>query len=189
MAVDKLVDSTQLNTDLTSVANAIRAKSGGSGQLAFPADFVTAIADIPTGGGGSSVKYTRYTLTGDTTIKQFIDSINYEVETDTCLYIAIRVSGDVAPSTGTYTVNNYRWSWVDGSRRTGDHYYKGGHHTPNSFPNLPERNEVNNTASIVNGILTSNSTSSSPIGTTGDVVTLAEISGMYDNTIMNGGAI
>ena len=36
--------------DLTSVANAIRAKSGGSGQLAFPAGFVSAIGDIPTGG-------------------------------------------------------------------------------------------------------------------------------------------
>jgi hypothetical protein len=39
-------------SDLTSVANAIRAKSGGSGQLAFPADFVSAIDAIPTGGGG-----------------------------------------------------------------------------------------------------------------------------------------
>lgn len=52
MAVDKLVDSTQLDSDLTSVANAIRAKSGGSSQLAFPAGFVSEIQAIPSGGGG-----------------------------------------------------------------------------------------------------------------------------------------
>lgn len=37
--------------DLTSVANAIRAKSGGSSQLAFPAGFVSGIQAIPSGGG------------------------------------------------------------------------------------------------------------------------------------------
>lgn len=52
MSLDKLVDSSQLDSDLTSVANAIRAKSGGSGQLAFPASFVSAIQAIPSGGGG-----------------------------------------------------------------------------------------------------------------------------------------
>lgn len=51
MSLDKLVDSTQLDTDLASVANAIRAKSGGSGQLAFPAGFVSEIQAIPSGGG------------------------------------------------------------------------------------------------------------------------------------------
>lgn len=53
MAVDKLVDSTQLDSDLTSVANAIRAKSGGSSQLAFPSGFVSEIGNIPSGGGSS----------------------------------------------------------------------------------------------------------------------------------------
>ena len=52
MSLDKLVDSSQLDSDLTSVANAIRAKSGGSSQLAFPAGFVSEIGNIPTGGGG-----------------------------------------------------------------------------------------------------------------------------------------
>lgn len=51
MAVDKLVDSTQLNADLTNVANAIRAKGGTSASLAFPDGFVDAIGDIETGGG------------------------------------------------------------------------------------------------------------------------------------------
>lgn len=52
MSVDKLVDSTQLDSDLTSVADAIRTKGGTSAQLAFPAEFVSAIAAI-SGGGGS----------------------------------------------------------------------------------------------------------------------------------------
>lgn len=51
MAVDKLVDSTQLDADLTSVANAIRTKGGTSAILAFPSGFVSAIANIPSGGG------------------------------------------------------------------------------------------------------------------------------------------
>lgn len=51
MAVDKLVDSTQLDADLTSVANAIRTKGGTSADLAFPAGFAVAIAAIPSGGG------------------------------------------------------------------------------------------------------------------------------------------
>lgn len=50
MAVDKLVDSTQLDSNLASVANAIRTKGGTSADLAFPAGFVSAIEDIPTGG-------------------------------------------------------------------------------------------------------------------------------------------
>lgn len=52
MAVDKLVDSTQLDADLTSVANAIRTKGGTSADLAFPAGFVSAVEAIPSGGGG-----------------------------------------------------------------------------------------------------------------------------------------
>ena len=55
MAVDKLVDSTQLDADLTSVANAIRTKGGTSASLAFPADFVQAIGDIPSGGGNQEL--------------------------------------------------------------------------------------------------------------------------------------
>ena len=51
MAADKLVDSTQLDADLSSVADAIRTKGGTSGSLAFPSGFVSAIGDIETGGG------------------------------------------------------------------------------------------------------------------------------------------
>ena len=44
------------DTDLTSVANAIRTKGGTSAQLAFPAGFVSAVEAIPTGGGGYTVE-------------------------------------------------------------------------------------------------------------------------------------
>lgn len=54
MAVDKLVDSTQLDNGLTAVANAIRTKGGTSASLSFPTGFVNAIDAIETGGGGSS---------------------------------------------------------------------------------------------------------------------------------------
>ena len=51
------VDIEAVNTDaldsaLLGVADAIRAKSGGSSGLAFPAGFITEIGNIPTGGGG-----------------------------------------------------------------------------------------------------------------------------------------
>ena len=49
MAIDKAVDSSALNSNLTAVANAIRTKGGTSAQLAFPAGFVSAIGNIPTG--------------------------------------------------------------------------------------------------------------------------------------------
>lgn len=80
MAVDKLVDSTQLNTDLTSVANAIRTKGGTSAQLAFPEEFVTAInaisssceavsvVDTPDGNGGTIRTITSVDIS-DTTAK------------------------------------------------------------------------------------------------------------------------
>ena len=63
MAVDKLVDSSQLNSDLTSVANAIRTKGGTSASLSFPAGFVSAIGNIPTGGGGGNIVTGTFTPT------------------------------------------------------------------------------------------------------------------------------
>ena len=54
MALDKLVDSTQLDACCTAEANAIRAKTGGSAQIAYDwansKGFADAIAAIPTGG-------------------------------------------------------------------------------------------------------------------------------------------
>lgn len=71
MAVDKLVDSAQLDSDLEDIADAIRAKSGGSSPLAFPSGFISEIGNIPSGGGsgyakktGSFVLAENYTYSG-----------------------------------------------------------------------------------------------------------------------------
>ena len=67
MAYDKLVDSTQLDNNLTSVANAIRTKGGTSGQLAFPNGFVSAVNAIPTGTTPTGTKQISITQNGTTT--------------------------------------------------------------------------------------------------------------------------
>lgn len=46
MAIDKAIDSAQLDADLTAVANAVRTKGGTSASLAFPAGFVSAIGSL-----------------------------------------------------------------------------------------------------------------------------------------------
>ena len=78
MSLDKLVDSTQLDADLTSVANAIRTKGGTSASLAFPADFVSAIAAISGGGGSSGVQYKGGTFTPTST---FSDAARHTITT------------------------------------------------------------------------------------------------------------
>lgn len=76
MAVDKLVDSTQLESDLTSVANAIRAKTGGTADLAFPADFVSEIGSISGGGGLDWADVTEITI-GANTVRNTSDVSAY----------------------------------------------------------------------------------------------------------------
>ena len=111
MAVDKLVDSTQLDIGLTSVANAIRSKSGGSSQLAFPAGFVSEIGNIPTG-SGSSMQSGSVTLASDTTV--FTVSLTAEV-THFVFYVSDFPDGkdDVGWNTvGGVWANNYCWEFI-----------------------------------------------------------------------------
>ena len=54
MALDKVVDSAALDAGMTSVADAIRAKAGTTGPLAWPDGFITAISGIETGVGDSA---------------------------------------------------------------------------------------------------------------------------------------
>lgn len=60
MALDKLVDSAQLDSDLEDIADAIRAKSGGLSPLAFPAGFVSEVESIQTGGGDPWEKFASF---------------------------------------------------------------------------------------------------------------------------------
>lgn len=91
MAVDKLVDSTQLDSDLTSVANAIRAKGGTSASLEFPVDFVNAIDAIETGGGGGIV------------IEDTLDSHGGVIRTITAVPVKLQTTS-VTPSETAQTV-------------------------------------------------------------------------------------
>lgn len=47
MAIDKAVDSANLNAGLTTIANAIRAKGGTSAQLSFPTGMKNAVDALP----------------------------------------------------------------------------------------------------------------------------------------------
>ena len=102
MAVDKLVDSTQLDTDLTAVANAIRTKGGTSAQLAFPGGFVSAIQAITTG----------ITPTGT---KQISITENGTVTEDVTNYVSAEITVAVQGGDG-YTAAD----WLDLTKPTGD---------------------------------------------------------------------
>lgn len=52
-----MADYLVTDTELTSIANAIRTKGGTSASLEFPQEFVQAINDIETGGGGGESRY------------------------------------------------------------------------------------------------------------------------------------
>lgn len=67
MALDKVVDSAALDAGMTSVANAIRAKTGNAAMLAWPNGFLAAIAEIAEGGGaGLAYDMGEFVLDADT---------------------------------------------------------------------------------------------------------------------------
>ena len=72
MAYDKVIDSSKLDSDLTSVADAIRSKGGTSEALAFPAGFVSAIEAIEAGGGGGGGDVTPPTTPTDGKTRVYI---------------------------------------------------------------------------------------------------------------------
>ena len=106
MAVDKLVDSTQLDADLTTVANAIRTKGGTSAQLAFPAGFASAIAAIPTGGGGLSNVVTG-TFKGTTTEAAMDVTLNYNGNGYPVVVSIVPKGGYLANETFAQTIQRY----------------------------------------------------------------------------------
>lgn len=61
MANLKVVDAEQLEADLTSVADSIRAKTGGADALAFPSGFVNAVEGIES--ADSALAEVEYALT------------------------------------------------------------------------------------------------------------------------------
>ena len=80
MALDKLVDSSQLDADLTSVANAIRTKGGTSAQLSFPQGFVDAVGAISSGGGTTPTGTKQISITANgTTTEDVVAYANAEI--------------------------------------------------------------------------------------------------------------
>ena len=114
MAVDKLVDSTQLNADLTSVANAIRTKGGTSAQLAFPSGFVSAIGDIQTGGGITSATVLKH----ETFVASDV-SVTLTLQAATNTVLVIYAVDDINPAASGTRLLAGAVAFVDGTNKTG----------------------------------------------------------------------
>lgn len=84
------------DADLTSVADAIRTKGGTSASLTFPSGFITAIQNIPSGGGALYIydmAQVFYSITDDGTYGENVTStINQAQDGDT---ITLVVAGGV----------------------------------------------------------------------------------------------
>ena len=105
MAVDKLVDSAQLDSDLGDVADAIRAKSGGSSPLAFPLGFISEIEGIETGGGSGVA---TYELFRDMTLDEDVNTIKIDFtseESDYNVIYALVTSPQGSPTFPYVNVN------------------------------------------------------------------------------------
>ena len=86
------------DTDLTSVADAIRTKGGTSAQLEFPAGFVSAIGNIPSGGGS----YDPYGLPSGYTALKYLQATGTQwIKTDITPTLEIKLQ-----ATGQRTVTS-----------------------------------------------------------------------------------
>lgn len=112
MALDKLVDSTQLDARLTSIANAIRTKGGTSARLSFPQGFVDAITAINTQEKNvqsiAAVFTQGYNLIRNTdnldVLRQFLEVTAYyddETNAEVTNYVLV---GELTVGTSTITV-------------------------------------------------------------------------------------
>lgn len=132
MSLDKLVDSTQLDADLTSVANAIRTKGGTSAQLAFPADFVSAIDAISGGSGGTSgsvdsdyvtIEWEIVTV-GSNTISDVPDVIPYLFGLASFSQTGARWKWACVVNKGTWYQNMYICTDITSNFSGGGSYYR-----------------------------------------------------------------
>lgn len=153
MALDKLVDSSQLDADLASVANAIRTKGGTSAQLAFPDGFVSAVQAIPTGGAAPTLVTKSITANGtynassDNADGYSSVTVNVQASGTNVIHVQYIASADaLSTSAGGNTLayyNNYIspniaglteyvcWTMVTNNTATGN-YAKSSYHFGNS---------------------------------------------------------
>lgn len=109
MSVDKLVDSNQLDSDLTSVANAIRTRGGTSSQLAFPSGFVSAVGAI---GNTYSASDEGKVVDNGELVAQTSDTVTVNDTYDTTLInsLTVNVSG-----VGGYTLEEVMTGYPSGA--------------------------------------------------------------------------
>lgn len=103
-----MADYKVIDTELTSIANAIRTKGGTQSQLVFPTGFVSAINAIPSGGGSANILtgihhpdssigndgaiYLRYTLGGiKNDVNQYIKT-GYSANANTKIVVDFEVT-------------------------------------------------------------------------------------------------
>ena len=106
MALDALVDSTQLDADLTSVADAIREKGGTSAELAFPTDFVSAIEAISGGGGGVTLLASGTRTTGSS-ITNISISVSYTGTAKFTMLVAENPPADTAQTVLAFFIPSF----------------------------------------------------------------------------------
>lgn len=102
-----MADYLTTDTELTSIANAIRTKGGTSAALTYPAGFVSAIQNITTGGNDFVVTLTQNSSTG-----------NWEPDKTFAQLSAARTNGDIITLTFDgeptgYTTVPIQWDWYD----------------------------------------------------------------------------
>lgn len=90
--------------ELKSIADAIRAKGGTSAPLAFPAEFVSAIGAIPSGGGGEAA------ASNDV---NFLDYDGTIVHSYTAAEFAALTALPANPSHAGLTAQGWNWSLSD----------------------------------------------------------------------------
>lgn len=97
-----MADYLTTDTELTSVANAIRTKGGTSEQLVYPTGFVSAIEAIPTGGSSASYNVTVQ-LTSPTSAGYASNPCCILYESDS-LFGELTQVGQISSPTGSATV-------------------------------------------------------------------------------------
>lgn len=101
-----MADYKVTDTELTSIANAIRTKGGTSSQLEFPTGFVSAVQAIPTG-GSAVVQPLSVTQNGTYTAPSGVDGYSP---------VTVNVSGGGnfphGEPTGIFNISNLNYTWV-----------------------------------------------------------------------------
>ena len=101
------------DTELTSIANAIRTKGGTSQPLTFPNEFITAVENIPTGGGTLQTKSKTYTPTASQQTESVQPDSGYDglskvnitvnaIQTETKTATPTESSQTITPTSGKY---------------------------------------------------------------------------------------